>query len=364
MTLGASLPTGDPAGLSIDGRRRIQAGMVARAADGTPRVGVIPVHYSPLVTGRASELGYDVGPFVAVTARTATGVELVQNDGSVRLVPASYVAPNANRRIDVIWVRPQFTQYTDAGNTPVFGVTQGAPDANPTKPAIPAGALEIAFAEVKSTDTVGSTVIITQTVPYTALARGMVTVRNQAERLAWAPADGALVYQLDDGCTYQRVGNWFFPVASPWVDYSPVWSALSSPPSVGNGSLTASYRYVGLRAIEVKMLLSVGSSTSGGAGEWGFTLPPGLTTAAVEQIGTAKAYIPGLGGNVVGVSVAPASSFVMRALMPTSPSNGLSLFTRNADSAAAAGTGIPNVPGAYPYAAGANFALDMTLRLA
>lgn len=209
MALTDSLPTGDSGGLTVADERLILSGLVAKNADGTPRVGVFGT--GVLVTGRAS-MGYDVAPFKAATSRTGTGVELLAND-SVTTV-ATTAAPGANSRIDVIWVRPQFTANADAGNVPVFGVTQGVAQAVPTKPAIPAGALELATATILSTTTTTGTVVITQTAPYTAAAGGVVPVRNATELAAYVAATGQYAHNLATGALYLRG-------ASAWGSTSP-----------------------------------------------------------------------------------------------------------------------------------------------
>lgn len=206
MTLTRLLPTQNPAGLPVADERRIYAGMFARNADGTVRPGVLPAHASPLVTGRA-EMAYDIAPFVAVTSRSNTGAELVANDALTRV--ATTAAPGANSRIDVIWLRAQFPLFGDASSDPVFGVTQGVAAAIPTKPSIPAGALEFATAEILSTTTQASTAVITQTHPYTADAGGVVWLRNATEQAAWTPTNGAVAYRLDLGrFMFRRGGAW------------------------------------------------------------------------------------------------------------------------------------------------------------
>ncbi len=208
MALTPSLPTGSPAGLPLIARRRIQAGLVARAADGTPRTGVLPASFGPLVTGKAS-MGYNIAEFVAVTSRQSPGVEFVANDGTVDLSPTGYAAPTANSRLDVIWVRSRFTGFGDSSDAPEFGITQGAASPTPVKPSLPAGALELAVAEVKATDTTTQTVVITQTHRYTAMAGGVVPVRNEADLNSWNPADGAESYRIDARVGYERVsGSW------------------------------------------------------------------------------------------------------------------------------------------------------------
>ncbi len=210
MTLTPSLPTLEATGLPAAARRRIQAGMVARAADGTPRTGVLPEHFNALVTGKAS-MGYDVQPFVAVTSRQSPGVEFVANDGVVDISPAGYAAPLANSRLDVIWVRSRFTIFGDSVNTTEIGLTQGTAATTPILPVIPAGALAIGVAEVKATDTTTATVVIQPPQKYTAMAGGVVSVRTQAELDAWTPADGARAYRIDKKAGYRRGNGAWIP---------------------------------------------------------------------------------------------------------------------------------------------------------
>lgn len=208
MTLTRSLPTQHASGLPLVDERRITAGRFARNADGTTRVGVLPATIGALVAGRAS-MGYDVAAFNAVTARSTAGAEEIANDGSVTV--ATTAAPGSNSRIDVIWVRSQFQILGDANNDVVFGVTQGTAAVSPLKPAIPAGALELATATIPSTatTTLSSGVVITQTFQFTASAGATVRFRNDTEALAWAAADGSEAYSAGSGLTFTRAnGVW------------------------------------------------------------------------------------------------------------------------------------------------------------
>lgn len=201
MALNRSFPTQHPSGTPITDTRRVAAGLIVRNADGTPRAGVFPSNGNPIVSGRAS-MGYDVAPFLAATSRINTGVELIAND-AVTIVTTT-PAPSSNSRIDVIWVRAQFVQHADANNDVVFGVTQGVAAPVPSKPAIPTGALELATAEILSTTTQTSTVVITQTHPYTAAAGAPVLMRSRAELDAWAAPAGAIARTLDSDLEWVR----------------------------------------------------------------------------------------------------------------------------------------------------------------
>lgn len=230
MTLTRSLPTQHASGLPLIDERRITAGRYARNSDGTARVGVLPAHTNPLVTGRAS-MGYDVAAFNAVTSRTTAGAEEIAND-AVTIVTTT-AAPGSNSRIDVIWVRSQFQVLGDANNDVVFGVTQGTAAVSPTKPAIPAGALELATATIPSTatTTLSSGVVITQTHTYTATAGGVVLFRSLADLTAWAAGEGALARDVSTGDLYKRVG-------ATWLSQEGA-SRLLVPSSVTGGTISA-----------------------------------------------------------------------------------------------------------------------------
>ncbi|ONI65620.1 hypothetical protein CSIV_04900 [Microbacterium sp. CSI-V] len=201
-----SLPTEAPTGLSAAAHRRIEASSVVRSAAGVPRVGVVAWTTDPIVTGTTDlAMTYQIAPFVAVTARNSAGAERVANDSAVTV--STSAAPGSNSRIDVIWVRCLFPLAGDTGTAPLFGVTQGVANASPSKPSIPAGALELATARVTSSDLATQTAVITQTVPYTAAPGGVVWLRNASEMAAWVPDVGALAWRLDTSNGYQYLGS-------------------------------------------------------------------------------------------------------------------------------------------------------------
>ncbi|TLF33223.1 hypothetical protein [Microbacterium sp. 5K110] len=274
-----SLPTEAPAGLSAAAWRRIQAGMAVRSAAGVSRVGVVPFSTDPIVTGTA-DLGmtYQIAPFVAVTARNSAGVEWVANDAITTV--ATTAAPGSNSRIDVIWVRCLFPLASDTGTAPLFGVTQGVANASPSKPSIPAGALELATAVVTSGDLTTQTVVITQTAPFTAMAGGTVWLRNQAEMDAWTPADGATAYRLDlDVLAVRENGIWAFeetrtvPYAESFYADHGLYESLRLRRRGTRGGLRGAFTTTSLTNFSATTLYTVGNVPVGwrpAAGSDGF----------------------------------------------------------------------------------------------
>lgn len=80
----------------------------------------------------------------------------------------------------------------------------------------------------------------------------------------------------------------------PWQTYTPTWDAYTTPPAIGNGTITGAYRRLGT-ALEVRVTLTIGSTTNLGAGGWVFYLPSGCvgkTQAGLVQIGKAVLAYP------------------------------------------------------------------------
>ncbi|MGG7510915.1 hypothetical protein [Plantibacter sp. YIM 135249] len=247
MALTNSFPTGLPAGLSIIDTRKTVAGLIAQNAVGAPRLGVLSSSTPQLVAATTS-MSYTVAAASFATSRTGQGVELVANDGTVTI--ATTAAPASNSRMDVIWVRARFTASGDASGAPEINVTQGAASGTvpPPKPSIPAGALELATAQIPSTATAtnSSGVIITQTHQFTAASGGVVPFRSNAERDAWIPPSGQ----------YGAVGNQLFVSnGSTWV--------IASTRRLGNARRNTDLVIAGPGAVWTD-LLAVSATTTGG----------------------------------------------------------------------------------------------------
>lgn len=62
-------------------------------------------------------------------------------------------------------------------------------------------------------------------------------------------------------------------VFTDWANFTPTWSAVTTPPSIGNGSIVGRYKKIG-RVVHITIRLTWGSSTSGGTGNWQFSSFP------------------------------------------------------------------------------------------
>lgn len=78
---------------------------------------------------------------------------------------------------------------------------------------------------------------------------------------------------------------------SGWQDYTPVWTAVTTNPVLGNGTLIGKYIRTG-RKVTVIINLQPGTTTTFGSGGWRFSLPfriqRGVGLAHALDAGTAR----------------------------------------------------------------------------
>jgi hypothetical protein len=61
-------------------------------------------------------------------------------------------------------------------------------------------------------------------------------------------------------------------IDNAWTSYVPTWTALSSNPAIGNGTITGAYKVIG-KTCFVRGRILMGSSTTYGSGAWLIGLP-------------------------------------------------------------------------------------------
>lgn len=77
-------------------------------------------------------------------------------------------------------------------------------------------------------------------------------------------------------------------VGGVWQSYTPVWTAATTNPSIGNGTLAGTYCVVGKMCV-ASIFIQFGSTTNAGSGRYSFTPPLSPidnTTAVRHGIGT------------------------------------------------------------------------------
>lgn len=75
-------------------------------------------------------------------------------------------------------------------------------------------------------------------------------------------------------------GTWIEPGAT-WTQYTPTWTASSTNPSIGNGTMFARYRIMG-KTLMWRLTMIMGSTTTFGSGTWQWSLPSGAAVPSTS----------------------------------------------------------------------------------
>lgn len=84
----------------------------------------------------------------------------------------------------------------------------------------------------------------------------------------------------------QEIRDQFNSMFGAWTVYTPTWTA-STNPSLGNGTLTGRYMKIG-RTVLCEIILTTGSTTTYGSGQYAFGLPVQAASSGVDAIGSAR----------------------------------------------------------------------------
>jgi len=85
--------------------------------------------------------------------------------------------------------------------------------------------------------------------------------------------------------TAAKLATWFSALTSitdTWTTFNPTWGSSGTAPTIGNGSVTGSYRQTG-KSFDAVYTITVGSTTTAGTGNYSLSLPPGITLASGNQ---------------------------------------------------------------------------------
>lgn len=89
-----------------------------------------------------------------------------------------------------------------------------------------------------------------------------------------------------------------------WVmqTYTPAWTAATTNPAIGNGTLTGRYMQTG-KMVDLEIFLKAGSTTTFGSGNWFFALP----VTATNNYFTGTAFILDSGTSFFGMNILNAT---------------------------------------------------------
>ena len=112
-----------------------------------------------------------------------------------------------------------------------------------------------------------------------------------------------------------------------WASYTPIWTASTTNPTLGNGSLTGRYCVVG-KLCTMSVKLNIGSTTTLGAGNWAFLIPLPVIAGdanAPVYIGTAHCRNLGAMSYVLAVYLEPNISTTKTAYFVQDNTNSINL---------------------------------------
>ncbi|MFJ5150829.1 hypothetical protein ACIQCF_04470 [Streptomyces sp. NPDC088353] len=101
----------------------------------------------------------------------------------------------------------------------------------------------------------------------------------------------------------QEIRDQWNSVLGAWTTYTPTWTAATTNPALGNGTLTGRYMKIG-RTVLVQITLTMGSTTTYGSGTYNFSLP--VDRAGLDAMGTARLSTTGsayLGQTLAGSGI-------------------------------------------------------------
>lgn len=157
------------------------------------------------------------------------------------------------------------------------------------------------------------------------------TIQGATEFILWGQYAGVLL--VGDGTNVWVVGT----AESAWTAFTPTWTAVTTNPAIGDGTLTGLFKQNG-GSIEFQLQMTAGSTTTFGSGYWslgGFPDggPGGISGATNPQDGYGVAVVsyttypisgPASGGyvNAVSASSSYAETAAINASIPASWASG------------------------------------------
>lgn len=111
----------------------------------------------------------------------------------------------------------------------------------------------------------------------------------------------------------QEIRDQFNSFFGAWTVYTPTWTS-STNPAIGNGTITGRYMKIG-RNVLCEIILTAGSTTTFGSGNYSFGLPVAAASSGVESLGTARLSA---GSTYIGQVSAGSGVSACAATFPTS----------------------------------------------
>jgi len=200
---------------------------------------------------------------------------------------ATLTAPHATlSRIDLVYLRVWDNSVDASGlNTADVVYLAGTAASSPVAPT-PAGTqIYMQLATINVPPVGGGSAAVSQAVLPVTVAPGGILPSGTAPP---SPYTGQF---YDNGTDLLRWNGsaWdtYYKVPGAWTSYTPSWTASTTNPVLGNGTIVGRYSKIG-RQVVFHVNLTTGSTTTYGSGSYSFTMPPfAVASVGASFIGTA-----------------------------------------------------------------------------
>ncbi|MGW2837300.1 hypothetical protein ACWCWD_06265 [Streptomyces sp. NPDC001493] len=121
----------------------------------------------------------------------------------------------------------------------------------------------------------------------------------------WTVGETVTAAQLN-----QEIRDQFASILDAWTAYTPTWTAATTNPVLGNGTIVGRYLKVG-RTMQIHIELTMGSTTTYGSGAWTISLPVAAASGSGTRVGVAHALgsIRVAGNTQVGATSTSITTF-------------------------------------------------------
>ncbi|MFF3620072.1 hypothetical protein [Streptomyces sp. NPDC002467] len=292
---------------------------------------------------RAGDIGLAVsrsGTTVNVTA----GVGVATRSGrSYRFQlaatsPGTIAAANATfARVDLVYVRIWDNSVDSSGLYKADTVLlTGTPSGSPAIP-VPGGTIiYIPLATINVPNTGGggaSSSTISSTIRQVTVAPGGILPVTSATDIAIAGVyTGQARFNTVRGVPEYWTGS-VWAAQGDYVAYTPSWTASTTNPTLGNGSLTTRWTRVG-KQIHYLGTLILGSTSNGGTGVWSMSLPVAAASAGIVTFGVAD-YAVAFANDYLGAGQIDSGGTTMVFVVKTSTNSSSAGQVSNTSPAAA-----------------------------
>jgi len=111
-----------------------------------------------------------------------------------------------------------------------------------------------------------------------------------------------------------------------WQSYTVSWTAATTNPSIGNGTLAGRYVQIG-KTVICSISLVMGSTTTYGSGNWSLSLPKTVVSVSVRYIGQFTIYDASPGGNYAGNAMVGSNQSAINLFVRDQGGSGLNSTT-------------------------------------